>query len=64
MVAGATAYWAEAVVILGADGTESLDTEMVMLTWTDGSVGYRVAGRGVGLETLESIGESLVRRKP
>jgi hypothetical protein len=64
MVAGATAYWAEAVVILGPDGTESLDTEVVVLTWADGSVGYRLAGRGVGLETLESIGESLVRREP
>lgn len=52
------AFWAQGIVEYPMGGA-LLDVETLMLTWSDGQVGYRITSRSDDLETLLRIAESL-----
>jgi hypothetical protein len=56
-VDGRAAFWADGVQILTVGGPDS-DVEMI-LTWSDGRVGYRITGRYLDLDDLRRISTSL-----
>lgn len=57
-VGGSPAFWAQGVVEFTSGGP-NLNVEALVLTWSDGEVGYRITSRGDDLETLRRIAESL-----
>lgn len=54
-----TGYWSEAVIVEDPVGEARVDTDAIVLTWAEGTTGYRVTGRGVNLDTLLTIAESM-----
>lgn len=52
------AFWADGVV--ATSGGSGQDVDALVLTWTDGAVGYRITSRSDGLDALRRIGESLM----
>jgi hypothetical protein len=58
VVGDSPAFWAQGVVEFTSGGP-NLNVETLVLTWSDGEVGYRIASRSDDLETLRRIGEAL-----
>ena len=54
-----TGYWSGAVIVEDPVGEARVDRDAIVLTWAEGTNGYRVTGRGVNLETLLTIAESM-----
>jgi hypothetical protein len=57
-VGGQAAFWATGVRTQSVLGPQA-DVDTIVLTWSDGSVGYRITARGLELEDLRRIGDSL-----
>lgn len=55
-----TAWWAEAVGTMEPDGTAGLDRGATVLTWSEGSIGYRLTGYAIDVATLTKVAESLI----
>lgn len=51
------ALWADGVVV--TSGGPGQDVDALVLTWTDGELGYRITSRTEDLDVLRRIGESL-----
>lgn len=54
-----TGYWSGAVIVEDPVGAARVDTDAIVLTWAEGMTGYRLTGRGVNLDTLLTIAESM-----
>jgi hypothetical protein len=57
-VGDSPAFWAQGVVEFTSGGP-NLNVETLVLTWSDGEVGYRITSRSDDLATLRRIAESL-----
>jgi len=57
-VDGHAAFWADGVEIMTVTGPGS-DVDTLLLTWSDGRVGYRITGRDLELDHLRRIATSL-----
>ena len=57
-----TGYWSGAVIVEDPVGETRVDTDAIVLTWAEGTTGYRVTGRGVNLDTLLAIAQSMAQQ--
>lgn len=58
-IGDATGYWTGAVIVENPVGVPRVDQEAIVLTWAEGTTGFRLTGRGMTLETLLTVAESM-----
>lgn len=52
------AFWADGIIV-DTGGIPTLDVDTLVLTWSDGTTGYRLTSRSADLDELRRIAESL-----